>query len=263
MDGSLYSGKLNHYTTALPPTRKSDTQSADHPTVYAKLATSDDDLDVATALRYEAYAAVGYLGKLKSQRYSDKYDLQSTSKTLILYHERVAVASARVCALDRGAAADQTDSIPAYEMFGPEIESYLKSLTIAGGSGRAIEVTRLSRHPDFARSIMITQALFRMIGYLILHLEAHVMLAAITTNHVPFYRRMGFSLIAEPRDYPGLDVQTALMACACQSHTPIRGLLSPISALSRHDDIYGRFLDGAMVAVPPETIARKPVPVPN
>lgn len=228
---------------------------SENPSIFARLVVDKGDREAAQALRHDAYAAAGYLRPSKTRQFHDKYDQNENSKTFVLYRGTVAVASARVCLLDHATGIQPSDQIPAYEMFPDEIDGYLSSDTHPPRR-RAVEVTRLSRHPDYARDLSIMQAMFRMIGYLILFHDAHVMFAAITTNHIPFYRRMGFQLIANPRHYPGLDVQTALMGCPCQTHTPIKGHLSSLTSLSKHDKLYKSFMGGENCPVPPDPLAR-------
>lgn len=219
--------------------------------VVAKLATSALDFQNAWRLRYEAYASAGYLHHSDKRIYLDKYD-NDTNRTLLLYRGDTPIASARVCILLEPSARTPECAIPAYEIFQEEIDQHLALLQEDGRPERSIEVTRLSRSPQFGSDLAVTQALFRMIGYLIIHFNASVMFAAVSANHIPFYRRMGFKLIGNPRSYPDLAVQTALMGCDCHGHRPINGLLSSLGSLSKQDPIYRRFMEGQEVEVTPE-----------
>lgn len=248
MDGTVY----NWRNDQLLPGRRATTEEAP---IFAKLATTDRDHGEAQELRYDAYSAAGYLRESETGRFCDKYDNSSANKTFVLYRGKIPVASARVCLLNRTESGGTGDTIPAYEMFQSEIDSYMAASGHATTQNPAIEVTRLSRHSAFSRDIAIMQAMFRMIGYLVLHFDASVMFAAVTTNHVPFYRRMGFQLVADPRDYPGLDVKTALMGCGCHDHSPVRGHLSSLSTLSKHDNIYKSFMAGQIFPVPRDPLA--------
>lgn len=203
--------------------------------VEAKLVVDRNDQGTMLRLRHDAYAAVGYLRQTASSIFADRYDGLPTSRSLLLYRGGRPAASVRVCLRATDAAGGVRFGLPAEEIFADEIGSYMASEPVAH---RAVEITRLSRHPDFSRDTALMLALFRMAGYLILGFRAETIFAAITPSHVPFYRRMGFSLVGPARDYPGLDVQTVLVACPTGRHMTMRGQLSALGTLSLDDPTY-------------------------
>lgn len=215
----------------------------------ARLAVTRSVRKQAYTLRHEGYLSAGYIEPRKERTLQDKYDGYSSSKTIVLYKNGVAAASARVCLFDPASNVPGATSVPAFEMFGPEITELLKGMGAGNRPARAVEITKLARHPDFTKDNDLVFAMFRMTGYLILHYDADVVLTLVRASHVPFYKRLGFHNVADPRPYPNLNVECALMACFRASYDGVQKNVPVMNALSPEDDIYPRFIGGEMVPV--------------
>ncbi len=226
------------------------TRNADK--LEARLAITETVKKQAYTLRHEGYLSVGYIEAQKQGVLRDKYDNYRSSKTIVLYKNGKAAASARVCLLDPASKIPGAAEIPSNEMFGEEITELLQGLGVGNRPGRAVEITKLARHPDFMKDNDLVFAMFRMTGYLILHFDADVVLTSVRASHVPFYKRLGFQKIAEPRPYPKLNVETALMACFRSSFEGVQKTVPVMNALSSDDDIYPRFMGGELVPVFPQ-----------
>jgi hypothetical protein len=228
----------------------------------ARLALTETVKKQAYTLRHDGYLSVGYIEAQKQGLLQDKYDNYRSSKTIVLYKNGKAAASARVCLLDPASKIPGAGAIPSNEMFDDEITELLQGLGAGNRPGRAVEITKLARHPDFMKDNDLVFAMFRMTGYLILHFDADVVLTSVRASHVPFYKRLGFQKIAEPRPYPELNVETALMACFRASYDGVQKNVPVMNALSPEDDIYPRFMGGELVPVFPQPQSGTPIPLP-
>jgi hypothetical protein len=243
MDGSLYSGgdvqvfRTLHYS-----------QSEDD-LLTARLAISPDILTEAAFLRHAAYRSAGYVDdNMNPLNFIDKYDSYVTSKTVVVYKGGVPAATVRACLYDPASNLSGLNTLPAMNMFEEEIKTLMDDARLHDRPARAVEITRMARHPDFAKHNDVILAVMRMIGYLVLHFDADLVFTAIKENHVPFYRRMGLRKITEPRDYPNLNVQTLLMAFfRRQSVTRQRTCL--LDAVPLEDDTYHDLMAGELASI--------------
>jgi hypothetical protein len=228
----------------------------------ARLAVTETVKKQAYTLRHDGYLSVGFIKPQQQGVLHDHFDTMHSSKTIVLYKNGVAAASARVCLLDPASKSPDAATIPASEVFGQEIQDLLQGMGRDNRPARAVEITKLARHPDFVKDNDLVFAMFRMTGYLILHFDADVVLTAVRANHIPFYRRLGFQEVCKPRDYPGLDnIQGGLMACFRASYDGVQKNVPVMNALSSEDEIYPRFMGGELVPVfPKNDMAAPPVP---
>lgn len=225
--------------------------------VAARLVLTADDFRQVHTLRHEAYADAGYLQPNAASVFADDYDTRPSSRTVLLFRDDAPAATVRLCLLAESAEPDRHDdlggdSLPATRMFGREIDAYIAARRSKGLPVRTVEITRLARLPNYERDLRLMQALFRATGYLILSFDADVIMATVTRSHTPYYRRMGFNLLVEPRAYPGLAVKTALMACETRNHAGVPGFLSSLGTLSIMDSTYQSLMQGRTVDIEPE-----------
>lgn len=243
MDGSFHGGMV------LKTENRSSPQPKPSDGITARLVLDEAGFREAQAVRYEAYLAAGYLAPKDDQLFSDSHDASPTSKTLVLYSGGDPAASVRVCMLGHTEAEAEGGELPASAMFRDEIDAYLAELTREGRRPRAVEITRLARSPRHAKNVALVLGLYHVAGYLILHFHADVIFAAVTTNHTPFYRRMGFRQITSPKDYPGLSVQTVLMSCLIGEHRGIPGRTLALRDMALTDDTYLGLIAGEAIPV--------------
>ncbi|MGC9268877.1 N-acyl amino acid synthase FeeM domain-containing protein [Acidiphilium sp.] len=215
--------------------------------LFAKIVTDAQDFEVAFALRYRAYFNAGYLKNIDHHSFSDIYDDRPSSKTILIYRGEQAVGSIRVCVLDR-AKPDAID-LPASRMFHEEIDNLLTVPPHSTAPRRAVEITRLARDPERLDDRRVLWAMFRMVGYLIIANNADIVFVAVTKNHMPLYRRMGYQIVAAPKAYPGLDVETGLMACFRDDFTSVQRQVAILGSVSRSSLIYADFIGGNKVPV--------------
>lgn len=239
-------------TTSSPSRAPNSSDQADshlrrvqlHGDVATRLALSDEFLRDAFRLRYIAYRARNYIDEHPDHIFSDEFDHRPRSKTILAYRDDRLAASARTCLYDPEEAVTANNRTPAFELFHGEIESLVNGSQIPGVSGRAVEVTRLVSHPDFERDHRVIYALLMTIGYIILDQDSKIVYSAVRRNHIPFYRRFGFIQITDPKPYPGLHFDTALIAfikgMGNQGSLDIR----IFEEVTKNDDQYSSLISG-------------------
>lgn len=216
------------------------------PGLTARLAGTPDVRREAYALRYAAYSSRGFIDAAPSGLFKDEWDEYPCTKTVVVYKDGVPAATARVCMYAPGSGIVGSDVIPAMDVFGSEIARIFSRIR---GFSRGAEVMRLSRHPDLGADYEPVFAAFQMVGCLLLHLEVDAVVCAVRKHHMPFYRRLGFRIKTEPRKYPKLNFETALMASARPEGKLLQDALSGLNLISKEDINYQDFLAGREVPV--------------
>ncbi len=243
MDGSIYGGVLDSVETM---TEYEDTLELP---VTARLAMGPEVIRQAWRLRYDAYALHNYISQDSSNVYSDKYDFHDGSKTVVVYRGRTPVSTVRTCFYSVGCREDYRDPIPVMETFPDEVESIVSDITARKGSARVAEVGRLARHPDFGSDEESIFALFRMVGYLLMHQRADAVISTVRKHHIGFYRRMGFRLVAGARTAKSLKLEHALMASIPNETQQLSDVLPVMRLLSEQDSNFPNFVSGREIPV--------------
>jgi hypothetical protein len=211
-----------------------------------RLALQPDTRADAFALRHMSYLSQGYIDKRPDGLFSDAYDAALNCTTAVIYRGGMAVASARFCLLDREVAGT---GIPAQEIFADAIDA-----AMAAGEGRparrrALEINRLVRHPDHATDQMLVFAVFRIVSFMILRNDVDVAFSCVRPNHIPFYRRLRFRTVSEPRQYHGVKFATSLLALERMDYTKVLASAPLLDPARGSEEAYGRMLEGARVPV--------------
>lgn len=217
--------------------------------ITARLVLDEAGFREAQALRYEAYLDAGYLNPKDDCLFADFHDARPNSRTLVLYNDGNPAASVRVCALGADRDESASEDLPASAMFRDDIETCLGEIETGGRRPVAVEITRLARSPRHSRNVALVMGLYHLAAYMTLYFRADMIFAAVTTNHTPIYRRMGFRQIAAPKDYPGLSVRTVLMGCLFGEHRGIPGRTLALRDMSLVDDTYLGLIAGEEVPV--------------
>lgn len=177
----------------------------------ARLALDPKTQYDAFALRYKSFLADGYIEANPSGLFSDAYDAVPGSYIVVIYSGTEAVGSARACTMDVVDESSPARAVPANAVFAEEVGELVRRVPDAGRPKRVMEIGRLVTHPAFTANYGLVFLLFRLVGHLIRELDADVVLSCVRQNHVPFYNRLRFELIAGPRSYPGVKFDTYLM----------------------------------------------------
>ncbi|WP_207445375.1 N-acyl amino acid synthase FeeM domain-containing protein [Roseomonas marmotae] len=212
---------------------------------YARLALADEVRRDAYKLRYLCYLNAGHIQPNSSGLFKDKYDELPNASTIVIYDHETPLASVRTCLLARG-----SDLIsPALDTYPEEVEALLNADPANPFAGRGIEVTRLVRSPEAENNQGLVFLLYRMAGYIALCAHSQIHLACVRTNHAPFYRRLGYQAVSEPRAYPGLTCKMQLMASDRQRYDKLRQKVPVMDPLGGTTGNLNGFFGGEPVAL--------------
>jgi len=228
---------LNHAAT------ESKLSRAETPSLHARLALDAETRADAFRLRHLCYHSNGYIDAREDGQFSDEHDRPASNRTMVIYLAGQAVASVRVCCTDAASDDPAARELPLAKVFGPELDA------LRGGTGRAIEINRLVRHPDHAHDQGLVFVLFRMAGFLIKQDNPDFVASCVRTNHAGFYRRMRFEHVAGPRPYAGLKFSTNFLACPRSSFDAVQRFV-PVLRMGQETLLrYGALFDGETVSV--------------
>lgn len=239
-----------------------NTAPASLASIEAQVVTDASLSETAFRIRYRAYRSYGYIGMRDSGMFHDEYDERPNFRTVVVFKDNVPAATVRVSLSDAGRFRPEENRLQAMEIFGHEIEAATGTLGIADHSPRIMEIAKLARAPEFANDIDVVFALYRAAGYFILHYDADIVFNAVRRHHLPMYRRFGFEQLTELRAYPGLDFETALMACFKSRFGEARTSLPFLRGLSKGNPAYGGLMAGERVSLatsPARALAAFPV----
>jgi len=213
------------------------------PRYTARLAWDDATRRDAYSLRYLCYLDGGFIAPNRDKLFSDKFDRLSNTETVIIYEDDEPVASVRVCFLSLF----HPTPAPVRDTFPDQLDALLAPCRRSAQGMEAVEITRLVRSPRFANNQGLVFALYRLAGLLGIERDIQIILSCVRNNHVPFYRRLHYRVVAGPRSYPGLTCPMHLLACSREDYNAVRGrfpLMDP-DAFPR-DDVSG-FLAGQVM----------------
>lgn len=230
-------GQENHLVRAVVPLR--------HTQYTARLALDQRTRQDAYGLRYASYLSSGYIEPNELRLFRDQYDDLPNSQTVVVYDDGTPVASVRTCTLAFGS----KQRSPASDTFPKEVEELLRRQSTIGLGGRGIETTRLVRSPAAENNQGLVFLLYRMAGYVGMTAHTQILLACVRKNHAPFYKRLGYTPVTEPRPYPGLNCPMQLMSCTRQRYDEIRSAFPVIDPYAGTTDRLDGFLSGDPVSL--------------
>ncbi len=220
--------------------------SADRTASYeARLASDPATKRDVYSLRYRSYVAAGHIEPNETKLFSDMYDDMPNCKSVVIYQDGVPAASVRTCTLAYGSATRS----PAADTFPEEVQELLSQQTTIGRGRRGIETTRLVRSPEAENNQGLVFLLYRMAGYIGMMNHTQVLFACVRQNHVPFYRRLGYFPVTEPKPYPGLTCPMQLLVCTRERYDEIRQSFTVIDPYAGTTGALDGFLSGAPVSL--------------
>ncbi len=243
MDGSIYSGfdrKLE---------RDLESNIFDAPKITARLALNEEVLREAWTVRHAAYAAQGLIVPNETGMLRDDWDFSPATRVIVIYKDGDPVATARTSLYAPQSGIEGADAVPSMAMFESEIPSIYQTLPYDDGFARVIDISRLGRHPSLGTDCEPVFAMYRMISYLVLHYKADALISAVQRHHIPFYRRMGYRQVAEPKAHPRLNLAAALMACVRPKDGHLRESIPVLGLVAESDSNYAGFIRGDLVPV--------------
>lgn len=203
------------------------------------LAETDADRAMAFGLRYRAYHSQDYIKPNPDEIFRDRFDDRPDCRIILARRDGMLAASGRVNLYDPAT----PDDMPAGALFEDHVRPLADGVSRPGVAGRAVEITRLVRHPDFERDQRTVHAILVAVGYILLHDDVRIVYAAVRRNHIAFYRRLGFVQMTDPAPYPGLKFDTALIV-AIKGVTDGVGDVRIFEALRSTDPPYAALFNG-------------------
>lgn len=222
--------------------------------LVARLAVTESVMLDALRIRHESYAAHGFIDPMPGGVFPDAYDLDSTARTVVLYHENMPIASVRVCIHDPEATLAGHPTMPGYTIFPDEVSSLIETFTPRLGEVRVVEASRLVCRSEYSHDLTVVSGLLRMGKYLANSFDANVTLISARPRHVPIYRRIGFKQIAEPRQYVGVRFTTALLMVEHDEGEIIQSKYPAMATVRKEDDWERRLLLGQPIPVFPDNM---------
>ena len=163
-------------------------------------------------LRYRAYIAEGEITPNASKMLVDEYDVMPNHVLWALFEGDRLAGTIRSTFYEPGS----QYRLPEHGVFGSEIESVVPS------DARIVSGNRFAIDPEMDRSQRrYTYALFK--HHMLLGLvKADWALAAVRSNHIPFYQRvLLLDQVSEPRRYPNMNSGFYLMATTFMDSYPV------------------------------------------
>lgn len=215
----------------------------------ARLAFDRKTKTDAYRLRHDSYIVGNYIDPMPGGLFSDAYDDLPNSQSVVVYQGARPVASARVCVLDTNPELTGWDQIPSGRIFGDEIAASMTEHAQPGIAPKAMEITRLVRHPEFANDFSLVFVVYRLIGFMILKHNANIVMSCCRPNHTRFYQRLEFNRVAGPRHYPGVKFETSLMVCAREKYNYVVNNIPMFASMSNDSSRYEKLFDGETIEI--------------
>jgi hypothetical protein len=231
--------------------------------IEVQFANTEELRQIAYRIRHDSYTSQGFLDPIEGGSFSDHWDDLPNSRTSIVFKNGTPAGSVRSSLLDLSRPDSGYDRIIAMESFESEIMKTTSSMGSSGRPATAMELSRLTRHPDFETSGQdVMFGIFRSQFYLTKAWNADMIVATVRHHHMPFYRRLGFVKIAEPKPYPRLKFELGLMICFRDSYPGVEASLPFFESVDPADHVCRRYLDGHRVRIfdtrPPPAVAPPP-----
>ncbi|MCQ8242279.1 N-acyl amino acid synthase FeeM domain-containing protein [Rhizosaccharibacter radicis] len=209
----------------------------------ARLATDERTRRDMFRLRYLSYLRSGFIQPHPSETFSDSYDDLPNSRSFVIYENGEPVASARACLLAHGSGLRS----PAFDTFPAEVAQLLRQGGAPGFGQRGIETTRLVRSPRAENNQGLVFLLIRLASYIGMMSHAQLHIACVRTHHLPFYKRLGYRPMTEPKPYPGLSCPMLLAASTRERFDEVRAAFPLVDPFAGNRDELDGFLAGVPV----------------
>lgn len=217
-------------------------RNADRQYVLRRAVTSAIKRD-AYGLRHQSYLHGGYIDPRPDGLFLDRFDPLPTSQTIVVYENRLPVASVRVCFFSR----DNVTTAPAGVTFPDEVSELLDGLPAHRGRVQGAEITRLVRSPAAENNQGLVFLLLRAAGYVALQEDVPLLISCVRQNHVAFYRRIGCYPAGDLRPYPGLKCPMQLLACPRESYDDARAAFPIMDPMAGPASAFDGFMQGRPV----------------
>jgi len=228
--------------------------------VTLQIANTPELMEIVYRLRHDSYVSQGFLEPKVSRLFADEWDRMPHFFSFLAFVDDKPAASGRISICTPAAPFRERTETTAMEIFPTEIVELAEAFRIDRKPTVIVEVSRLTQHPDFSKSNSDPLfAIFRATFYSLLLADADILISAVRRHHIPFYKRIGFQKITEPRPYQKLKFETALMAGFKQSFPLFSQVIPIFQCIRKTDSIYERLFAGERVRIFDEMPARAAV----
>lgn len=226
--------------------------------ITVQIATTPALMEIVYRLRHDSYVAQGFLEPRASGMFADEWDGMKQFFSMLGFVDGVPATSVRISHCQPAGPAGARTETTAMELFRPEIINLAERFRVGARPAIVMEMSRLTRHPAFSESNFDPMfGIFRANFYCLIKTRADMLISAVRRHHVPFYKRLGFQTITEPRPYPKLKFETALMACFRPSYAAIQASIPIFQGIDEGDGVYARLFAGERVGIFDEMPARR------
>ena len=213
-----------------------------HYGLRARIALDSQTRRDAFQLRHLCYYDKGHIDSTSNGEFSDGYDSDPENATIVVYDNDRAVASVRVCSIDRRTAGADERNLPLAQVFPEEFANLMQP------NGRAVEINRLVRHPAYP-SLGMVFILFRLAGFIIQRKDPDFVASCVRPNHVSFYKKLRFEHIAGPKAYLGVKFMSHFLACPRDSFEKVSESMPSLSFSPAGKSAYADLLTGKSVPI--------------
>ena len=193
----------------------------------------------AFKLRHLCYHSGGYIDLKPHAEFSDEYDFDASSQTVVLYNGVEPIGSVRVCCTLR----HEKPRLPLAATFPEEFGRLLEM------HEQAVEINRLVCHPSYSQNQSVVFTLIRMADWLIRQKNPDVIAICVRANHVGFWKRLRFEYLAGPRTYSGLNFSTNLLGLKRERCELVRRVVPMLRVNADDSASYERLFQSETVSV--------------
>lgn len=230
---------------------RSNVTSRSRGRIYTAVVALDADVRRdAFALRHSSYLDSGFIEPRPGGLFHDEFDNLENAATIVVYDGARAVASVRVCFISRA-----VREAPAHHAFPDEVDAILATAPRSRKGIEVAEITRLVRSPDEANNQGLVFLLYRLAGGLAIKNDVRIILSSVRSNHIPFYRRIGFVDVVGPRAYPGLNCPMHLLKCSRAEYDRVRAAFPLMNPDAAPQGTFDGFESGRAITMPLAPVA--------
>ncbi len=206
--------------------------------ITVQIATTPSLMETVYRLRHDSYVAQGFLEPKVSGLFADDWDRMPHFFSMLGFVDGEPAASVRISHCQPAGPKGERTETTAMELFSKEIESLAERFAVGNRPAIVMEMSRLTRHPDFAESNQDPMfGIFRANFYCLIETRADMLISAVRRHHMPFYK-------------------TALMACFRHSYEAIQNSIPIFQGIEETDSVYARLFAGERVRIFDEMPAR-------
>ena len=170
-----------------------------------QLCCSEKSLKLAYALRHSSYLNANAIEEKRAGTFFDRFDHQANSRTHLIWHEGIPIASVRSCIWSKKYAYLPVESI---ESFPKDVAQHI------GLDKNILESSRYVIAPGFNRrkSLFAQLLMFKIQDLSSIYDDCKHIITSVRERHTAFYKRMlAFDRISEPIAHDFINANIVLL----------------------------------------------------